>query len=441
MSPTSSFIRKFLLLLNITLVLALQACGGGGGGGGVAPGHLAITVSTGTPAAALAGVSVLVFDGGTNAPVASGTTDAAGKFTASNLSPGSYYVKLNKQGYNPIPASALLTPVPQAVVSSQTTAYAASMSVSALSGTGWISGKVSAGSTVLANVLVAVEAAGAAYTSITNSKGEYAVYNVPAAGYTVQAYARGYAFAPVSATVSGGVGTTTNVSATAIAGAAVPVNFNLIAQSGVTKPATMLVSLVHPVTRETIPGLAQTQAFQNALSYNFSGVANGNYLVRSTFANDTIVVDPDYIVKFGEPAVAVAGGTPTPTPVQITATGAVGLVSPTNAMTSTTPAATSATPTLSWNAYSSTTDYVLEVVDADSGSLVWGGFSGMGTPTPTKNIVVPGAQTSYTYNGPALTLGKTYRWRVYASKDDNQAATGWRLISMSEDQMGLFKPQ
>jgi len=437
-----SISKNILFLLNITFILLLQACGGGGGAGGVAPGNLAVTVSTGTPATALAGVSVLVFDASTNAPVASGTSDSAGKFTASNLNPGNYYVKLSKQGYSPVPASALLMPAPQAVASGQTTSYAVTMSVSGLSGTGWVSGKVSTGGTGLSNVLVAVEAAGVAYTSITNSSGNYAVYNVPGGSYSVQAYARGYTFAPVPASVSSGLATTANVSATASAGASVPVTFNLIAQTGVVKPASMLVSLVHPVSHETIPGLDQTQTFQNSLSYNFTGVADGNYLVRSTFANDTIVVDPDAIVKFGEPSVVVTAGTPSPNPVQITATGAVGLVSPTNAMTSATPAIVTGTttPTFTWNAYSSTSDYVLEVMEADTGIVVWGGFSNMGTATPSKNITVPSSATSYVYNGPALSVGKTYRWRVYASKNDT-STLGWHLISMSEDQMGLFKLQ
>ncbi|MDH5709402.1 MAG: carboxypeptidase-like regulatory domain-containing protein, partial [Hylemonella sp.] len=418
-----SFFGKKFLSYTLALVVAglLQACGGGGGGrGGAAPpppGSLAVTVSTGSPAAALDGVSVMVFDANTNAPAASGTTDITGKFTASSLSVGNYYVKLSKQGYDPVPASALLTPVPQAVASNLTTDYAVTMRSSTLSGTGWVGGKVSLGTTALPNVLVAIESSGVAYSAVTNSSGNYSIYNVPAASYTVKAYAQGYSFTPVAVTVSACTispcsGDTVNLSAsTANAAASVPVNFNLIAQTGVTKPSTMLVSLVHPVTLETIPGLSKTQAFQNSLSYAFTGVANGSYLVRSTFANDTIVVDPDYIVKFGEPAVTVTAGVPDPNQVQITATSAVGLVSPTNAMTSTTPfvVTTTTTPTFTWNAYSSASDYAIEVMDAETGTVVWGGFSGTGA-TLTKNIPVTG--TSVTYAGPALVPGKVYRWRI-----------------------------
>lgn len=446
----SSFSKK---ILSCTLALVvtglLQACGGGGGGGGAAPpppGTLSVTVSTGSPAAALDGVSVMVFRADTNEPVYSGVTANGGQFSASNVPVGNYYVKLSKQGYTPVPASSLLTPVPQAVASNQTTTYTVNMATSSLTGTGWVGGKVSLGGNGVRNVLVAVEATGVAYTAVTDSSGNYAIYNVPAASYGVKAYAQGYSFTPVGVTVSACAGTPCAgdpvdlTASTANATASVPVNFNLIAQTGVTKPATMLVSLVHPVTLETIPGLSKTQAFQNSLSYTFSNVANGSYLVRSTFANDTIVVDPDYIVKFGEPAVTVAAGVPDPNPVQITATGAVGLVSPTNAMTSTTPFVVTGTttPTFAWNAYSSATDYAIEVMDAETGTVVWGGFSGTGA-TLTKNVTT--TSTSITYAGPALVAGKVYRWRVYASKADNTATPPWNLISMSEDQRGLFKIQ
>jgi hypothetical protein len=440
-------IQRIFIALTLALAGLLQACSGGGGGSSPPPpGTLAITITTDAPAAALASVSVQVFDANTNAPVASGTTDASGKYSAS-LTAGNYFVKLSKQGYTPVPANALLSPVPQAVVSAQTTSYAVTMSTSTLTGTGWISGKVSAGNAGVANVLVAAEAAGVAYTTISDASGNYAIYNVPAADYTVKAYAKGYSFtAPAVTTVSACTATpctatTADLTATANAAGTVPVNFNLIAQTGVTKPANMLVSLVHPVTKETIPGLSQTLAFQNALIYSFTGVADGNYIVRSTFANDTIVVDPDYIVKFGELAVTVALTAPTPNPVQITATGAVQLVSPTNALTSTTPLAVTGTttPTFTWSAYSSASDYVIEVMDADTGNVIWGGFSGSG-PTLSKNVIIS-TGTSISYAGPALTVGKTYRWRVYASKDDNTLTPPWKLISMSEDQMGLFKLQ
>lgn len=437
------YAKRILMVLLLGVVGLLQACGGGGGSSPPPPGILSGTVTSGSPAAALAGVSVIVFNASTNAPAAASVqTDAAGKYSFS-LPAGSYYLKFSKQGYDPIPASTLLTPVPVTVTSGVTTPSNALMTASVPGNIGWITGKVSNGTAGMAGVLVAAEATGVAYTSFTDSNGNYTIYNVPAAAYTMKAYFKGSSFTSPAATVANGAASTANLSVVAGAAAIVPVTFNLIAQTGVTTPAQMVVSLVHPVTRETIPGQSLSQSFASSMSFSFSGVANGNYFVRATYANDTIVVDPDYIVKFGEPSVTVAGGTPTPNQVQITATGAVGLTSPTNALSSAVPAqVTGTTPTFTWAAYPSTSDYVIEVMDAATGTVVWGGFTNMGSAAPTKNIVLPSSQTSVGYNSDGLAtaplvMGKTYRWRIYASKNDT-TPLGWRLISMSEDQMGLI---
>jgi len=60
-----------------------------------------------------------------------------------------------------------------------------------------------------------------------------------------------------------------------------------------------------------------------------------------------------------------------------------------------------------------------------------------------RKVIIAKTLTTATYNfdatGQALQNGKTYRWRVYASKNDSGQALGWKLISASEEQMGLFK--
>lgn len=429
----------------VGLAVLLQACTSGGSSG-PSTGTLSGTVTTGSPAAALANVSVIVFDASTNAPMNSTmSTDASGNYSAI-LNPGSYYLKLYKQGYNPVPASALQTAVPFTITAGATTTNNVAMTASAVSNGGWITGKVSNSAGGLGGVLVAAEATGVAYTSISDSSGNYSIFNVPAASYTVKAYISGYSSTAPAATVAASTATTTNLAVTTNATGTVPVSFNLIAATGVTPPANMVVSLVHPVTKETIPGFTLSQAYAPSLSYSFSNVADGSYIVRATFANDTIVVDPDAIVKFGEPKVTVASATPTPNSVAITATSAVGLTSPTNALGSTVPVAvTGTTPTFTWASYPSTSDYVIEVMDASTGAVIWGGFSGTGTATPTKNITIPSSQTSVVYNSNGLAtaplaVGKTYRWRIYASKNDT-STLGWHLISMSEDQRGLITIQ
>jgi len=430
----------------LAVAVLVTGCGGGGGSAPPPPGILSGTVTAGNPATPLAGVSVIAFNASTNAPAATTVQTSATGTYSFTLNAGSYYLKFYKQGYNPIP-SALLTPVALTVNSGATTTDDVLMTASALTNTGWITGTVTSGTTGIGGVLVAAEASGVAYTSFTDSTGNYAIYNVPAAGYTMKAYVQGYSSTAPAATVTANAAVTADLALTANAAGTVAVGFNLIAATGVTTPANMVTSLVHPITKETIPGLSVSKPYANSISYAFSGVADGTYIVRTTYANDTIVVDPDAIVKFGEPAVTVASGVPTPTTVAIKATSAVGLVSPTNALSTTVPTlVASTTPTFTWNSYPSTSDYVIEVMDASTGVVIWGGFTGMGTASVAKNIVIPSSQTSITYNSDGtasapLVSGKTYRWRIYASKNDNQSATGWSLISMSEDQMGLIAIQ
>lgn len=124
------------------------------------------------------------------------------------------------------------------------------------------------------------------------------------------------------------------------------------------------------------------------------------------------------------------------------ATSAVILKTPTNEMSTTVPVATSATPTFQWTAYASTSDYVIEVTDASTGSVVWGGFTNNGGAI-AKKIIIPSNTTSIIYNADGnatsdLISGKVYRWRIFASKNNVQSGS-WNLIAASEDQEGLIK--
>jgi len=84
---------------------------------------------------------------------------------------------------------------------------------------------------------------------------------------------------------------------------------------------------------------------------------------------------------------------------------------------------------------------VIEVSDIN-GNLIWGGFTVNGSSI-TKNATIPKSSTSITFNSDgsaksSLSPGIIYRWRVYASKDDSKDENGWILISVSEEQKGLF---
>ncbi len=79
-----------------------------------------------------------------------------------------------------------------------------------------------------------------------------------------------------------------------------------------------------------------------------------------------------------------------------------------------------------------------------NGTVVWGGFSNLGGLL-VKRIEIPSSQLMVDYNFDStatvssLEPGRVYRWRIFASKTDQQSDTGWTLISASEDQRGLIK--
>lgn len=440
--------KYFLAALSLSVAFLVAACGGGSSAPPPAPttGTLSGVVTTGNPASAVPGVNVIAFDASTNAPAASTVqTSATGSYSFT-LNAGSYYLKFYKQGYAPVP-SALLTPVPLTVAAGATTTSNVTMTASALTNTGWITGTVTSGTTGVGGVLVAAEATGVAYTSFTDSSGNYAIYNVPASAtaYTVKAYIKGYSSTAPTAIVTANAGVTASPALTAlVAGAGtVTATVNMVSNTNSAAPATMVTSLVHPVTKETIPGLSASMPWASSVTYTIPGAADGTYVVRTTFANDKIVVDPDALVKFGEPTVTVTGGVQVAA-VAITTTSSTDLSSPTNALTSTVPVAvTGTTPTFTWLTYPSVSDWVIEVMDASTGTVVWGGFTGSGAGT-TKNITIPAATLSVVYNSDGkaavpLVVGKTYRWRIYASQ--TIGVQPWKLISMSEDQMGLITIQ
>ena len=392
--------------------------------------------------ASLSEVTIIAFDASNNSPVSTTKTNSSGDYTF-NVAEGNYFLKFYKQGYEPVPPQGM-QPVPFAVTVGQTTTQSAQMSPSAITNAGYISGKVSVGATGKSGVLIIAEGNGAAYSAVSDKDGNYTIFNVSAASYEVKGYLAEYSSTSASATVTANTAINNiNVILTQGATGQVAGTFKVISQTTIaTPPTTMDISLVHPITRETIPGLSQNVPYSSSLSYSFTKVPDGTYIVRATYANDYIVIDPDYITKFGDYKVTISGGTPSPTSVDIVSTSAVILSSPTNAMTSTVPVETTTTPTFQWAAYASTSDYVIEVTDASTGTVVWGGFANSGG-TVSKKITIPSNTTSIAYNSDGkaiaqLVVGKTYRWRVYASKNNVQSGS-WNLIAASEDQVGLVK--
>ena len=383
---------------------------------------------------ALANVQVIVFDASTNSPTGNNAlTDASGNYTI-ELNPGNYFVKASKQGYEKSPPSTV-TPISFSITAGIQTTKDIEMFESSITNGGWITGTVNVGGTAVPGALVvADDGAGNGYSSVSGSDGKYSIFNVPAGDYSVNAWIRGFNSTEVTATVSAGTETmSTNITSAQDATGTVGGQITFLATGNI----EVDVALTHPATGETIPGLSTTTV---SSAYVLSNVPDGTYLARASYDNDGIVMDPDWIIKNGEPFVTVDGGA-IDRPFSVT--NSVVVVSPSNDANSVVPASViSTTPTFEWTAYSSTSDYVIEVTDGN-GNLIWGGIDNSGVD-PVKNVIIPSSQLSVVFNfdGTAsiseLVSGKTYRWRVYASKDSQQSTVGWELISVSEDQRGLF---
>jgi hypothetical protein len=385
-------------------------------------------INTGEP---LEGTRIVVFDANTNAPAgATHWTDSAGFFSI-ELVPGTYVLKLSKQGYESIPAVGM-SGIPWGVSAGNTTETNFQMAESVVANGCVISGTVKAGDNIVAGVLVVAENFSSGFSSVTDADGKYYIVNVPSGDYAVKGWYAGYNSSTRTIMAEAGSELT-------------EINLELSndAQSTVSGAITFLatqnievdVSLVHPLTKETIPGLiVETTDYK----YLIQDVPDGTFIGRASFENDGKVVDPDWIVKNGEPTITVSG---VDVILDFSVTGAVSLINPTNSMSGTDPIEVSGGAVqFSWEAYPSASDYVIEVMNAN-GALIWGGFSDDGS---IKNVIIPDTETSVLFNFDGSTSadlepGKVYRWRIYASKDDNQSSTGWRLISASEDQQGLIR--
>ena len=386
-----------------------------------------VDIAGGSP---LAGVRVVLYDANSNNPVATYSTSVGGTFEA-DLPAGTYFLRCSKQGYDETPPREI-SPFPLGVTPGQTTSTTVQMPASTVANAGAISGTVTNAGKGVANVLVVAQSGTNGHSSITDASGAYAIYNIPASQCTVRAW--------TSALVS-------NQIPLSIAAGVEAVNTNLTLSTGTTGTVTgsitflsttnieVDVALLNPLTRQAIPGLSVTTQNTN---YAIASVAPGTYLARATYRNDGKVVDPDWIVKNGEPLVTVNGGSAS-RPFSLT--GAIELLSPTNGASSAQPVDVAGTlPTFTWEAYSSADHYIPEVIN-QSGKVIWGGFS---SDWAVRRVLLPKTQTSIRFNADStatesLVPGRTYRWKVYVSKDDAKEPLGWKLISVSEDQRGLIK--
>ena len=395
----------------------------------VTTGTLQGVVTNATNSQPLAGVRVLPFDANTNAPAGpSGFTAANGSFSFV-LPQGTYTLQFSKQDYDPSPPPGI-SALPVSLPAGQTVTHSVELLPNPVTGSGLLSGIVTGPGSSAAGVLVTASQGGTGFGSVTDASGAFWIYNVPAGSYDVTSWRAGYVSTDSTVNVVARV-ETGNIGLRLTAGTPGSVTGQITFLAS--KNAEVDVSLLDPASELAIPGLNTMTVDRH---YTIANVPDGVYLARATYRNDSIVVDPDWIIKNGEPYVTVYRAAAT---CDFSLTDAVELVSPTNPVGDTQPVEIDTTaPLFQWLPYPSAKDYVIEVIDA-GGQVIWGGFSNNWT---AKNITVTGVSIRWNSDGQAsdsLHAGRTYRWKVYASKDDSREPTGWKLISASEDQRGLIR--
>ena len=440
--------RKIALLGLTTLSLALTiGCGDDDNDSEKTPGKatLEITVVDAESSEAIADAHIVIQNGDTGTALDVLTSDADGLATieidATDVA--QVLLRISAQGYISSPPDPHTAPVPHALTADETTAVTVELAaLTDATNLGTLSGTIfdTDGTTGVDGALV-ISTTGTTNRSVaTQPDGSYTLFNVPAGDATVSAWKAGKSFDELSAVTVVASETTadTDITASGDATGTVSGNISFLASSN----AIVDITLLHPVSGDVIPGLRTFNETNN--EFTLEGVPDGTYNATATFENDGYVLDPDSLVKHGIPTVTVTSGS-TET-LDFDVTGAVAMRAPLD-----NPVLPINAAVFEWVPYSSASDYVVEVSDV-SGNIIWGGFNA--DKTKAFTVLASDTQTdadtsaayhSATFNSDGnataeLLEGRTYRVRVYASKDVNinQDALEYKLISASEGLIGVF---
>lgn len=402
------------------------------------PGVLEITVMDAATDAPLSDATITVVNADTKANVAWLLSDTDGRAQVALYS-GSYYLRINAQGYLPSPPAGQEAVAFQ-VLNNLTTSKTFRLTLDPnASNSGQLQGSIhtAAGSGINGVLVVASDAAqGITLSATSGSDGAYRLYNVPPGDYAVEGFIAGYR--QVSAPGSVNVPPSTTVSgvdrvleASANADLSGKISF-LAVVNGIVD-----ITLLHPETLDPIPGL---DTFNNPSgnTYLLQAVPPGDYIAWASYRNDGYVMDPDSIRKFGLPSVTFTTGGGDQLQ-DFNVTNAITLTSPSNTPGLLIPQdVSSSEPLFSWEPYPSAHEYIIEVRDSQ-GQVIWGGYDSAGTILHSP-IAQDTTAVRFNFDGSAsapLLAGETYRWKIYA---DNDAAPNIQgLISASEQQMGLFR--
>jgi len=340
-------------------------------------------------------------------------------------------------GYEPFPAGPRpAVPISGSQVGAGGTIAAASTEVALLPLTQpelyslQISGRISApdpGGTLV----VAEGGAGPAPHSIASRSGEFVIFNVPAGTFELAGYKRGQQLERVAVDTRDG-----SASGALLASAEAPLgnvsgNVNIVNAPGGSATSVVLVPesvFDSRLERGAIPLGLRAPGPPDLPSvsggFEIDQVPLGNYVVLAAFENDSLVRDPD--TSIGGTAlqrVTVGTGESVAMSQSFKITEHLAIVGPGVQ----TPERVAGPVTFRWSDDSSEDRYELELHTA-LGDLVWeqrAVLAGRG-----------GEDVELAYDGPALTPGMVYQFRVTSFRDRSGESTA---ISKSEDLRGVFE--
>jgi hypothetical protein len=282
-------------------------------------------------------------------------------------------------------------------------------------------------------VLVIAEIDGVAVsTAVTDSDGNFVLFNVPAGSVTLTAYAAGVNVASQVVSVTAGADTGgVELTATTSGLSTVTGTIQIVAAN--CSSVTSVILIVESTLEELVPGNPSfvqgempggLRAGDVSGAFTIEGVPPGRYAVLAGFENDCLTRDPDQniagtevviIEVLGDGSPVDAGGFKVTRAVEIFYPGATGLEW-----------ITESTPTFQFARRPSIDRYEVRVFDA-FGDMI---YEVLDVPQPGG-----GGTVEHTYAGPALEEGMIYQYRVLAVSD---TPTYGLYRNASEDLLGVF---
>jgi hypothetical protein len=377
-------------------------------------------------------LSIQVVDASTDSPVSGAevlleqlgetmTTDASGTILLNPIAAGRYTYRAQAAGYILFPRPHRDVPAVQVVAEQQTAVkIALEPRPNAPANGGTLEGTLTKGGAPVQGALV-VASSLRPFAAYSDKDGKYRILGMDPNLYSVTAFLQGHSSSTVNSVDIGAGGmATADLTLEEIAGASA--SGMLIGGTG-----TSSVVIAHRESRFAVPGLSTAASFGG--EWSISGIPPGEFEIFAGTELDGISLDAEWeLMELMEraPVLEISAGTSSVT-IDLRFKEAIAPVSPAGTSTVVAP------PTFVFPEVAGANRYVFEVKNVLD-QTIYGGFDNF--KNPINPVLAP--ISSWRYDGPALTRGALYSWRVYALKNVTTGAL-FEIISASEELGGEFR--